>query len=291
MDSTLFLILASVACAAASFVFFQFLIKKVIADIQEIKSSAEKIKRTSLIDMILHAFVVKSKLTIVVKLFSAVLFFYLAKAILPETSWVFAVPVGLVGLYFPGFMVKRHIRQKLAKFEEQLVDSLGIVANSVRVGASLLQAIEVLVKNTQPPLSTEFSEVLRQVRLGVSLSEALNEMTQRVPSKPLAFMVMAINATQEYGGNLSEVLMRLASVMREKTRIQGKIEAITSQGRMSGMVVTFMPFVLALILNIMEPNIFGVLFSDFKGQVLLVFAIIMVMIGNAWIKKIVTIDI
>jgi tight adherence protein B len=204
---------------------------------------------------------------------------------------IFAFIFGFAGYMIPSAIVKYIENKKMGTFEEQLMDALGTISTAMRAGSSLVQAMEVVTAEAETPLKEEFSEVLRQVQLGNSIDKALREMTVRIKSQDLRLAVLAITVTREYGGNLGENLMRISSVMRERKKIRGKIDAITAQGRLSGWIVTFVPLGLLLILKWMEPEMFGLMFTTFLGNILLGVSVILVSVGNYVIMKIVKIDI
>jgi len=197
-----------------------------------------------------------------------------------------------IGTYvFIGKYFKKQIKKKMDLFENQLIEALGMITNSVRSGQSLLQALENMVKDTKPPISAEFGEALRQVKLGTPVNQTLLDITKRVKSKDLRIAVTSINLARETGGNLGEILNRLASTMRERKKIQGKIEAMTSQGKTSGAIMAGVPFLLLGVLYFLEPEMMGLLFSELIGNILLFIAVVMVSLGTFFINKIVSIDI
>lgn len=191
-----------------------------------------------------------------------------------------------IGMYYE--MLKK---RKADEFNGQLLDGLGIMTNSVRAGQSMQQAIENMIKETKPPFSSEFGQAMEQVRLGIPLDKALKDITLRVASKDLAIAVTAINLARESGGNLGEILTRIADTMRERNKIQGKVKALTAQGKASGYIVGAAPFVMISLLSIIEPSIFGLVFSTFIGNLLLVVVIFGVAVGMFFINKIVNINI
>lgn len=182
-------------------------------------------------------------------------------------------------------------KKALALFDDQLVEALGAITNSVRAGQSLPQALENTVRDAKPPLADHFREVLKQLGLGTPMNEALLDMTRKVPSKDLRIAVMSINLARETGGSLGEILTRLSDTMRERKKIQGKIKALTAQGKGSGMVMSGVPFLLLAILYLMEPDLVGLMFSTLIGNIML--AVVICMIGTAIIviNKIIDIDI
>jgi len=231
----------------------------------------------------------RSMPAMMIKLFTAALVFFIVQTI--GGKIVFSLMAAVGGFMIPGKIAKKSFTGRQSLFEEQMIDCFGILTNSLRAGASLFQALEVTVRESDPPFSTEFGEVLREVRLGNPVDKALIKLTERIPSKDLDMAVLAMNVTREYGGNLGEILMRVVAVMRERRKIQGKIEAITAQGKLSGWIVTLVPFFLLLVLSFMEPEMFSLMFTTILGNILLAVAILMVSLGNFFIQKIVTIEI
>ncbi|MCD6423678.1 MAG: type II secretion system F family protein [Elusimicrobia bacterium] len=219
----------------------------------------------------------------------ALIGFFLFQALFGKV--VFSILFAIACYIIPGKIAKKSFEKRLTLFEDQMIDCFGILTNSLQAGSSLLQGLEVMVRESDPPLSEEFGEVLREVRLGVPVDKALKNLTQRIPSRDLHMAVLAINVTREYGGNLSEILMRIVQVMRERRKIQGKIDSITAQGRVSGWIVTVVPFFLLVVLRFMEPEMFGLMFTTVLGNILLFLAVVMVALGNFFIQKIVTIEI
>ena len=127
------------------------------------------------------------------------------------------------------------------KFNKQLPDTITLIANALRAGSSFLQAIELVVRESAPPISTEFGRVIREVNLGLSFDVALENMVRRVRSEDLELMATAISIQHTVGGNLAEILDSIAYTIRERVRIQGEIRTLTAQQRLSGYVVGFLP--------------------------------------------------
>ena len=165
-------------------------------------------------------------------------------------------------------------------------------------GASFLQAIEMVVRETQPPISTEFQRVIREVNLGLPFEQALNNMVRRVRSEDLELMATAINIQHQVGGNLAEILDSIAYTIRERIRIKGEIRVLTAQQRLSGYVVAGLPIFLVIILSIiapkfMEPMFFNppAIFGLPLGVILLAVGAIMMLMGFMIIRRIVDIEV
>ncbi|MFA5779233.1 MAG: type II secretion system F family protein [Elusimicrobiota bacterium] len=224
-----------------------------------------------------------------IKLAAAVFVLIFAQLTMGKIIFAFLFAIGT--FIYIGKHFKKQIKKKMDLFENQLIEALGMITNSVRAGQSLLQALENMVKDTKPPISSEFGEALRQIKLGTPINQALLDIIKRVKSKDLRIAVTSINLARETGGNLGEILSRLASTMRERKKIQGKIEAMTAQGKTSGAIMAGVPFLMLGILYFLEPEMMGLLFSEPIGNALLFIAVVMVSLGTFFINKIVSIDI
>jgi tight adherence protein B len=166
-----------------------------------------------------------------------------------------ALAVGiLVGWWLPKFWLGRRKSSRLKAFNSGLSDTIMLLANSLRAGSSFLQSVEMVVREAQPPLSTEFSRVIREVNLGLPLDDALANLGRRMKSDDLDLMITAIAIQHQVGGNLAEILDTIAYTIRERVRIKGEIRTLTAQQRMSGYVVGFLPVALVLLLSVIAPT-------------------------------------
>jgi tight adherence protein B len=217
--------------------------------------------------------------------------------LLPLMVWLatgllfFAVVAALVGGVFPrvAWVVMRSRRAQ--KLILQLPDGLTMMAGSLRSGASLQNALDIVVKESPAPMSQEFSLLLREQRLGLALEDSLRGMSERLKLEDVDLFVSALTIAKEVGGNLSEVLDRLASTLRAKAVMEGKIRALTSQGKLQGIIVGLLPVFLAGVLTIMEPEAMSPLFTTMYGWAVMAVVFVMLLLGGFFIKKIVTIDI
>lgn len=217
--------------------------------------------------------------------------------LLPLFVWLatgalfFAVVAALIGAVFPrvAWVVLRN--RRMAKLVLQLPDSLTMMAGSLRAGASLQQALDMVVKESPAPISQEFSLLLREQRLGLALEDSLRGMAQRLKVEDIELFVSAMSIAKEVGGNLSEILDRLSSTLRAKQVMEGKIKALTSQGKLQGLIVGMLPIFLAGILYVMDPASMMPLFVTWYGWGVMAGVFVMLMLGGFFIKKIVTIDV
>jgi tight adherence protein B len=203
-----------------------------------------------------------------------------------------------IGFMLPRFWLNRRKGSRLNAFNKQLPDTITLIANALRAGSSFLQAIELVVRETRPPISLEFGRVIREVNLGLPFDQALENMVRRVRSDDLELMATAISIQHTVGGNLAEILDSIAYTIRERIRIQGEIRTLTAQQRMSGYVVAFLPFALAGFLFVAAPNFMDPMFDDSvsilglpAGIVILALGLTSMLIGFMFIRRIVDIEV
>jgi tight adherence protein B len=182
-------------------------------------------------------------------------------------------------------------RQRLSRFEDQLPDALMMLSGGMRAGVGLSSAIAQLVREAPVPLSQEFNLMLREQRLGVPLEQALTNLNRRVPTQSTTLVVSAMRIASETGGGLAETLERSAQTLRSRQQMEGKIGALTAQGKLQAWVVGLLPIVLMLVLNKMEPEAMGMLWDTRLGWGVLGLIAFLEVMGIYVISKIVTIDV
>ena len=227
------------------------------------------------------------------------LFLVLGATVFPILSNPLALLVAVVlGYVLPRLYVGRRQQARLNAFNSHLADTITLIANALRSGSSLLQAIELVVRETDPPISTEFGRVIREVNLGLSTEQALNNMVRRVRSTDLELMSTAIAIQYQVGGNLAEILDTISYTIRERVRIKGEIRTLTAMQRLSGYVIAALPIALAVVLTLVAPSFFGVMFEQPPavlglplGVVLLGIGGVLMLIGFYLIRRIVDIEV
>lgn len=182
-------------------------------------------------------------------------------------------------------------RRRLRKFEEQLPDALMMLSGGLRAGVGLSSAIGQLVAEAAPPLSQEFSLMLREQRMGVTLEQALNNLGRRMPTQTTVLVTSAMRIATETGGSLAEILERTSHTIRSRLQMEGKIGALTSQGKLQAWVVGSLPIALMLILNKMEPEAMGMLWHTRIGWATLAAIACFELMGAYVIRKIIAIDV
>lgn len=182
-------------------------------------------------------------------------------------------------------------QRRIDKIQQQLPDGLMMVAGSMRAGLGFSSALESLARDTDPPLAQEFALVLREQRMGVKLEEALVHFNKRVPVQDVTLFVSAVGISREVGGNLAESLASLADTLRRRLIMEGKVKALTAQGRLQGIVMALMPVGLISFLSLAYPTTMHDLYHTPLGWGIIGIAVVMEYLGYRMSLKIVTIDI
>ncbi len=203
---------------------------------------------------------------------------------------IMGIVSGVVGFFAPRIYVNRAQKKRLQQFESQLPDTISLWVNSLRSGYSVLQAMEAISREAPEPTSTEFQRVVQEVQLGVAMEDALQHMLDRVVSEDLDLIVTAVNIQREVGGNLAEILEVIGHTIRERIKLKGEIRVLTSQGRVTGYLISGLPIVLALFLMAINPNYMGGLFENrMCGWPMIGIGLGLIGLGTAAIQRIVDI--
>jgi len=199
--------------------------------------------------------------------------------------------VAIPALYFPKLLLIFLKKRRLKKFNLQLVDTLVSMSNALKAGFSIMQAFETVVKDGEMPISQEFDMFLQQTRFGVNFSDALSNMEKRVGSDDLSLVVNAIETARKTGGNLTEIFEKIASTIRERMRIENRIQTLTAQGRLQGIVVSLMPIVIGVALAIVDPGMMMPFVHSMSGIIIMAGVVLLIVCGGLVIRKIVDIDV
>ena len=198
-------------------------------------------------------------------------------------------PIAMAPLPFLWVMFKR--KQKMKKFTKQLPEALDMVARALRAGHSLGAGFQMVSQEIPAPLGTEFGRVYEEQNLGIGIDESLRSMCERVPSLDLRFFSTAVILQRTTGGDLAEILEKISHLIRERFKIWGQIQALTGEGRLSGIVLLGMPPVLMVIMMIMNYDYIMLLFNTETGNKMLAVAGFMQLVGALVIKKIINIKV
>ena len=206
-------------------------------------------------------------------------------------KWILALLFSLCLAAMPQAVYGILKKRRNSQFLGQLPDTLNSLASMLQAGTNLSSALEIVVAESKPPISQEFGLVLKEVRLGVDISEALENMAQRMPLEEVNMVVAGMKISREVGGSLSDVLKRLSETIRSKLELEGKIESLTAMGKAQGYVMALLPFLLGYVLYKMEPQSMSLLFDSVYGWGVCALIVVLEVLGFWFIKKIVTIDV
>ncbi len=217
----------------------------------------------------------------------AVIFLFV---LLLSRNFLIALFICVIGIVIPKWFLRYLVKQRTKKFAEQLPDILTTLSSSLRAGFTIVQALDMLVREYPKPASQEFSIVLQENKLGVSLDESLQNLTKRIKDESLELVVTATIIARSLGGNLAEIFDRIESTVRRRERIDGKIKALTAQGKMQGIVVGLAPVLLGGILYLMNPDFIMPLFTTTMGQFSIGVMVFMELLGALFIRKIIKVE-
>ncbi|MEN0058712.1 MAG: type II secretion system F family protein [Bdellovibrio sp.] len=204
---------------------------------------------------------------------------------------ILGVALTVAGWQLPLLLVKTVYEQRCNRFVDQMVDGLTIMANGIKAGSNPQESMKRVVEIMGNPMAQEFSQVLYQMQVGDSFENALNDLGNRIPRPDVQMFVTSINILKETGGNLAETFQTIVMVVRERQKVEKKIQALTAQGLMQGIIVTLIPFILMVVFFVVDPAFIKPMFSTTLGLVLLFAMLGLQIIGGVVIKKLVTIKV
>jgi tight adherence protein B len=202
-----------------------------------------------------------------------------------------ALGCGALSLRAPRLLLTILRARRLRKFNLQLVDTLVSMSNALKAGFSTTQTFEAVAKDGENPIAQEFDVFLQQTRVGVSFSEALQKLEERVGSDDLKLVCLSIETARQTGGNLTEIFEQISSTIRERMRIENRIRTLTSQGKLQGIVVGAMPIVIGIVLTLLDPGLMLPFLHSLTGVIIIASVILLVTIGSLIIRKIIRIDV
>ncbi|MGD0487212.1 MAG: type II secretion system F family protein [Syntrophorhabdales bacterium] len=182
-------------------------------------------------------------------------------------------------------------RRRIQKFERQLPGALDLISRSLKAGHAFSTGLHVVVQEFDDPVGTEFHRTERQIRLGASVEQALRALTERVSCPDLRFFAVAVTIQRETGGNLAEILENISTLIKGRFKMKGRVRALSAEGRLSAIVLLALPFAIALLLSIVNPEYVGVLVEDHFGKMLIFFSLLMLGIGIIAINKMIDVKV
>ncbi len=215
--------------------------------------------------------------------------FYLAH--LMVKTLLLSLPIAVLMGLIPYFVASVKKNQRMKKFERQLPDALDLIARSLRAGHAFSGGLQMVADEFDAPLGTEFQRTIAQINLGVSIEQGLKNLADRVDCPDLKFFAVSVIIQRESGGNLAEILESISNLIRSRFKLRGKIRTLTAEGKLSAAILVGIPFFIALALSFMSPEYIRVLTTDHTGKLLVVAALIMMGLGVAWMKKMITLKV
>lgn len=202
-----------------------------------------------------------------------------------------AVGAGVVGWKLPMAWLKRKLRKRKEAFDAQILNLTMNLSNGLKSGQALPQALDAVAKRITPPMQEELAVVLRETHLGLDLPEALERLHSRMPGEDLRLLVTTVKLTLQTGGSLADVLGRMTEMIRARTEFQAKLKTMTAQGRFQAIAMSLAPAFVYVLLRLIDPDLMKPLTSTVTGICAVCVVVVMLLIGYAIIKKIVTIEV
>ncbi|HZZ71921.1 MAG TPA: type II secretion system F family protein [Pirellulales bacterium] len=211
--------------------------------------------------------------------------------VLAGLSAAFIPLFGICAAFLPYLWLSMRKKRRLKKFGAQLPDALELMSRALRAGHSLQSGFHLVAEEMTAPIATEFGRVFEEQNLGIPMNDALDSMTARVPNLDLKFFVTAIVLQRQTGGDLAEILDKIGTLIRDRFRIWGQIQALTGEGRLSGIVLLALPPALFVAVYRLNPEYATALFTDPMGKKMLIFGILTQILGAVVIRKIINIKV
>ena len=202
-----------------------------------------------------------------------------------------AIAIAITASMIPVLYLKQRRRRRVSQFEEQFPEAIDLMGRAIRAGHPLSAGIRMVSEEAKDPIANEFRQIFEEQRFGLPFEEALLGLADRNELGDVRIFVTALLVQREVGGNLGEILDKIATTIRARFTIRRQLRVYTAQGRLSGYVLGAMPIVVGLGLYALNPEYISLLFTEVIGRFLLIGAIVMQIIGYLWIRRIVNIEI
>jgi tight adherence protein B len=190
---------------------------------------------------------------------------------------------------FPFLYVYLKKKRRMEKFQRQLPDALDLIARALKAGHAFTGGLKMVGDELGEPVGTEFEKTLHEINFGSGVPEALKGLTQRVDCPDLRFFIISVIIQRETGGNLAEILAKIAYLIRERFKLQNRVQVLSAEGKLSAIILIAIPFVIALALSVLNPVYIKTLFIDPIGKALVAFSLLMMAIGMVVMKRMIEI--
>ena len=222
---------------------------------------------------------------------AAILFSTRVESFSWKWGWLLILGIGVVLFWLPRLVLRYLKVRRLQKFNIQLEEALGMISSSLKAGFSINQALDEVADQNIHPVSVEFRLLTQEIRLGVPLEQALENMNRRLGSEDFELVATAILTARQTGGELTGTLERVAALIRERVKISNKVRALTAMGRLQALVIALMPFVLMFMMSWASPALMDEFYASPLGIVAVIMVVVLDVLGFLWIRKITTIDV
>jgi tight adherence protein B len=213
----------------------------------------------------------------------------LATALFFSLPVLIALPCAFIAGVLPLIIVLRSKTKRIGKIEEQLPEAIDMIARALKAGHAFSAALEMVATEGTDPIAGEFGTTFKEVNYGISMQEALMNLSDRVPSTDLRYMVIAIVIQRESGGNLAELLEKISSLIRDRFKLFGAIRVLSAEGRLSAWILGCLPFVMAAVLYLINTEYMSILYTDPLGIMMLYGSLAMMIIGIFIMSRIIKI--
>lgn len=202
---------------------------------------------------------------------------------------IFGAALGLVLAIVPWWRVAGRRRARVERIERQLPEALDLMGRAMRAGHAFPSAVKMVADELPEPLGRDFRVLFDEMNYGVSANDALAHLAERVPVPDVSYFVVAVLIQRESGGNLAELLDKIASIVRERLKLLGQVRTLSAEGKLSAIILTALPFGVALVVNLVNPAFMNVLWTDTTGLRMVGAAVFMMLLGILWMRSIIRI--
>lgn len=202
---------------------------------------------------------------------------------------VLGAALGLALAVLPWWRVAHARQQRIQRIERQFPQALDLMSRAMRAGHAFAAAVRMVAEELPDPLGQDFRMLFDEMNYGVPAHTALARLAERVPLPDVSYFAVAVMIQRESGGNLAELLDKIATIVRERLKLHGEIRTLSAEGRLSAVILTALPFGVAAVVNVVNPRFMAVLWTDPTGLRMVGAALFMMVLGMLWMRKIIRI--
>lgn len=204
---------------------------------------------------------------------------------------IFAMLSVIIIFYVNWLKIKKQKQDIVKKIDKQIIEAIRIFKNTIMTGQSVIQTIDAVSKQTDEPLAGEFRRIYDSVSFGISLDDALKQTSENIQSQQYKLFIDSVRISNATGAKLSDILEKIERSINQRIAIYSKVEALTAQGKISGLIVSVVPFFIILFVYFLEPDIMGILFTTTLGNIIFFISVIMLLAGSFFMRKMTEIEI